>query len=89
MKDSTKTYWGSALVGKYSISDDKLKVNITSEVEISRDGKVIKTTPNNYTLFDDGRFSIVRDVLTLNYTTYPADAPVATIRKYNKILAVD
>ena len=87
--DSTKTYWGTAVIGKYSIDNDSLKVNITSEVEKSSEGKVTKTTPRNYILFDKGVFSIENSILTINCVTYPADGPVPTTFKYGKIIAID
>lgn len=89
LKDSTRTYWGRSLVGKYSISEDRLKVNITNEVETDLNGKMTSNASVNRTLFDDGKFTVNHTVLTIDYTTYPADAPMPTTKKYNKILAID
>ncbi|MGY3053484.1 hypothetical protein ACVWYG_001684 [Pedobacter sp. UYEF25] len=89
LRDSSKAYWSRAVIGKYKISNDSLKVNITSEVEKSADGKVTKTTTTSYVIFDKGRFSIENDLLTIQCVTYPADGPVPTTFKYNRIIAID
>ena len=88
-RDSAKNYWDAAVLGKYSISDDNVYVNITSEVDKSRDGKILKSMPLKYKMFDNGTFFILNDVLTINCTTYPADSPIATTFKYYRIRPID
>lgn len=89
LRDSSKAYWSTAVIGRYKISNDSLKVNITRIEERSASGTVTNTTPSNYTIFDKGKFSVENDVLTIQCVTYPADGPVPTIFKYNRIIAID
>ena len=89
MMDSIGTKTFTAFIGKYSILDDKLKVNITSEVETSAYGEIITTTPVNYTLFENGKFSVDDFVLTINYTTYPAGVPTAATTRYDFLFPYD
>lgn len=89
MRDQSNQYWISEVIGKYSISGDKLMVNISSSLEKSSTGKIIRNTPTNYVLFENGKFNIDNRVLTVNYTTYPADAPVPTVAKFNQLIPID
>jgi hypothetical protein len=36
-------------------------------------------------LFDNCTFNLSKDILELNYTTYPSDAPINTVRQYKRI----
>ncbi|MFD2287005.1 hypothetical protein GJU39_09645 [Pedobacter petrophilus] len=88
-RNQDNQYWATVMSGKYSISEDKLTVNITSNVEKSSTGKTIKSTPENFLLFDKDRFVIENSVLTVNYLTYPADGPVPTVAKFNRLIPID
>ena len=76
------------LNGKYIIKGDSLTVTIMENLEKQGAGKVVKTV-TNYNIFEKGTFSVKDNVLTLNYLTYPADAPVLTQSKFNQILSID
>lgn len=89
MRDQSNQYWISEVIGKYSISGDQLMVNISSSLEKSSTGKIITNTPTSYVLFENGKFNIDNRVLTVNYTTYPADAPVPTVAKFNQLIPID
>jgi len=89
IRDKSNQYWRSEVIGKYSISGDRLMVNISSSLEKSSTGKIITNTPINYVLFENGKFNIDNRVLTINYTTYPADAPVPTVAKFNQLIPID
>lgn len=75
----------STFKGKYVIKGDSLKVNIQEMLEQQSSGTVVQT-PANSIFFEKGTFSINDNVLTINYITYPADAPVPTVSKFNAIL---
>ncbi|MCZ4243545.1 hypothetical protein [Pedobacter punctiformis] len=78
------------LNGTYTAQGENLTVNITEEWVKQSNGTVVKTQlPQQYNLFEKGTFNISNTVLTINYLTYPADAPVKTLAKFNKILAID
>ena len=72
--------------GKYLIKGDSLKVNIQEMLEQQGSGTVVRT-PANSVMFEKGTFSIRDNVLTINYITYPADAPVQTQSKFKAILS--
>ncbi|GGI24929.1 hypothetical protein [Pedobacter mendelii] len=80
--------WSLMLNGKYTITNDNLAVNVTEEVAKQVSGATV-TTPINYSFFDKGKFDIKNFVLTINYKTYPADGPVDTEAKFNKIIPID
>ncbi|MCX2585645.1 hypothetical protein [Pedobacter sp. MR22-3] len=89
IRDQNNQYWQMEVIGKYTISGDRLIVNTASNLEKSATGKIITNTPVNYILFDSGKFSIDQHKLTIHYTTYPADAPVATMAVFNQLIAID
>ena len=89
IRDQDNQYWSIEVIGKYTISGDQLIVNTSSNLEKSSTGKIISNTPINYVLFDKGKFSINQQVLTINYTTYPADGPVATAAKFSQLIPID
>lgn len=77
------------LKGRYTIEGDNLKVAITEQTERQANGSMLKTTVNTQ-LYEKGKFSITNlSILTINHITYPADAPVATISKFGKIMPID
>ncbi|MEJ5964154.1 hypothetical protein [Pedobacter immunditicola] len=74
--------------GEFSIKGDSLFVNISEVVEklnAQTEGK----TSVNYTLFDKATFDVRGSKLSLNYITYPADAPVATQMIYTQVDMID
>lgn len=89
IRDQSNQYWSSEVIGQYSISGDRLIVNISSNLEKSSTGKIITNTPINYVLFENGKFNIDNHVLSVNYTTYPADAPIPTVAKFNQLIPID
>jgi len=80
--------WSLKLTGKYTVDGDNLTAKITEQTERQSSGALI-TTPVNFQWFDKGKFSVKNFVLTINYKTYPADAPVDTESKFNKIIPID
>lgn len=77
------------LKGKYTVESDNLKVAITEQTEVQANGSMLKTTVNTQ-LYEQGKFLITNfSTLTINHITYPADAPVSTISKFNKIIPID
>ncbi|RNL54527.1 hypothetical protein [Pedobacter jejuensis] len=80
--------WFIMVSGTYATDADNVIVNITEEQERDASGKITKT-PVNFRYFDKGKFNIQNFVLTIDYKTYPADAPVDTQAKFNKILPID
>jgi len=88
LKNSQYADWHIKLTGKYVINGDNLQVNITEQSEKQSQGSVV-TSPVNIRWFDNGKFNIKNSVLTINYQTYPADAPVDTESKFNKVIAID
>lgn len=85
----TDTGYELISIGTYTISGTSLAVNITQTQEKAPTGSIIKTAVN-YQLFEKATFSIAnRTLLTVSYTTYPADAPVVTEVKFNRVLPID
>ncbi|WP_316805409.1 hypothetical protein [Pedobacter nototheniae] len=74
------------LNGTYAINGENLTVNITEEVARQSNGTTVTTPLNQYNIFEKGTFSINNFLLTINYTTYPADAPVKTQAKFKRII---
>jgi hypothetical protein len=74
--------------GKFYIKGDSLFVNISEMLEKLNTQKVVKTSVN-YTLFDNAIFNVRGSKLTLNYISYPADAPVSTQMIYSQVDMID
>lgn len=89
VRDKDNQYWSLVISGNYSVSSDNLSVTTTNETVKSSAGTVVSTNLINYKLFENGKFSIDNFILTLNYTTYPADGPVPTTSKFNKLIPID
>lgn len=68
---------GTTLNGTYSINGNQLSINVTEEISNSKDFPPTHTKIN-YSLLDKATFSVAGNKLTLNYISYPADAPVET-----------
>jgi hypothetical protein len=75
-------------IGTYQIQGDKLKITTTEKLE-QEPGKPVQRTATNYTLYENATFSIAGDILNLNYTSYPADAPVNTPAKFRRLITID
>ena len=63
--------------GTYTVSGNKIGVKVTEQITKNGNDAEVKTALNT-TLFDLGTFTIKNNVMVINYTTYPADAPVPT-----------
>ena len=75
-------------IGTYQIQGDRLNITTTEKLE-QEPGKPVKRTATNYTLYENATFSIAGDILNLNYTSYPADAPVNTPAKFRRMITID
>ncbi len=88
IEDATKPGKASTLVGKYTIIENKLIVDITREEENYYDD-VLSTIVKKYNLFDDGIFSTELDDKVLSYTSKLASTTTTTttpsIVKYHKL----
>jgi hypothetical protein len=76
------TYVGSApaastLNGNYRIDGNKLVITIMEEIGRQQGFPPVHTQVN-YPYLDKLTFTVAGNKLTLNYISYPADAPVAT-----------
>ncbi|MFC4210110.1 hypothetical protein ACFOWA_02880 [Pedobacter lithocola] len=80
--------WFILASGTYAIDADNIFVTITEVQERDAFGKITKS-PVNFSYFDKGKFNIKDFVLTIDYKTYPADSPMDTQAKFNKILPID
>lgn len=76
------------LNGTYKIKGDSLIVNIRERLDRNDSGQIVKVA-TNYILFEKGTFNVNDLQLTINYITYPADAPARTQAKYNRIVSID
>lgn len=88
-QSSTDVSSYSRVLGTYSLASDKLTVVPDSLIEWDRfygpDATPTITSPiPNFRLYDDAHFSIAASLLILQYTTYPADAPVSTTRHFTR-----
>ncbi|MDP9204866.1 MAG: hypothetical protein M3P12_05310 [Gemmatimonadota bacterium] len=71
----------SILSGTYRVQADQLAIEVNRIVLWDRfyGANSLETVRNvNTTIFDQSRFRIVGSILTLDYITYPAEAPVPT-----------
>jgi len=74
--------------GKYEIQAGNLNIDISSTLERQPSGKLV-ITKTNYRLFEKATYNVKNLVLTIDYTSYPADAPIPTQVKFNKIQDID
>lgn len=75
--------------GTYQVEGARLGMRVDSTVTWDRfygaDAKETVTRPQPYgRMYDDARFQVDGDTLVLDYTTYPADAPVATRQTFRR-----
>ena len=78
----------SIMSGTYKVEGDKLQTNITHTVVWDRfyganSPETVQTV--NITVFDQTHFRIVGQMLTLDYLSYPADAPVPTTKSFIRV----
>lgn len=72
--------------GNYEVNNNKLK--LISKKVVSWDsffGGNPVTSSETQIIFENCTFTINRNILELNYITYPADAPENTTRRYKKL----
>ncbi|MBD1364580.1 hypothetical protein IDJ77_12240 [Mucilaginibacter sp. ZT4R22] len=63
--------------GTYTVKGDSLLTNI-STVSVQENGGTPVVSPTTQKLYEHATFSVTTETLTINYDTYPADAPVRT-----------
>ena len=70
--------------GIYTLDENKIffTVNTTKSWDISSGS--IQTDTQDYVLFQDCTYQVNENTLILSYITYPADAPMTTMREYLK-----
>jgi hypothetical protein len=78
----------SIMSGTYKVEGDQLQINITHTVVWDRfyganSPETVQTV--NITVFDQTHFRIVGPMLTLDYVSYPADAPVPTTKSFIRV----
>ena len=78
----------SIMSGTYKVEGDQLQTNITHTVVWDRfyganSPETVQTV--NTTVFDQTHFRIVGPMLTLDYVSYPADAPVPTTKTFIRV----
>ncbi|MFC2138445.1 hypothetical protein ACFLTE_09745 [Bacteroidota bacterium] len=84
-EDNELSYWLER-TGVYELNENNIV--FTAKRKISWDnfwGGDPDTSDITQVLFENCTYNVNNDILTLNYTTYPADAPVDTERQYTKI----
>lgn len=79
---------GSMLKGSFLTKGDSLKV-VVREILEDVPGQPSKVSAPTSPLFEKATYSIKGDTLTLNYITYPADAPETTTAKFKKTITID
>lgn len=77
----------TAVLGSFSTDRNGLKVTVLKRLVQEKDKETILVTSDT-PFFDQATFSIENNILTLNYTTYPADAPVPITLKFTKALSL-
>jgi len=83
---NTLSGWSES-VGNYVVSEGKMFF-ISRQVsgwDSFSENAAVTTQKNDQEIFEDCSYVLNKDTLTLEYTTYPADAPVRTERKYIRI----
>jgi hypothetical protein len=71
--------------GTFKIKGDSLLVTI-KEKSIQGSNQPAVVNQVNLSFYDNATFNVTNSTLTIKYTTYPADAPVATEAKFQKQL---
>lgn len=71
-------------VGKYTINGNNLKMNADSLYFRYEIFDLFASMEIDVSFYDECRFTVVDTVLTLNYTTYKANKPIANKRAFVK-----
>ncbi|MEO7214421.1 hypothetical protein [Mucilaginibacter sp.] len=71
--------------GTFTVKGDSLLTNITTMAEQENTSTPV-TSPSTQKLYEYATFKVSGNTLMLKYTTYPADAPVATEAKFTRVL---
>jgi len=79
---------GTLISGTYNLEGDRLKTKSLEMREQQPGMNVVKSAANGE-IYENATFSISGDILTLKYTTYPADAPVSTTARFKKGVIID
>jgi hypothetical protein len=69
--------------GTFTVKRDSLLTHI-STMSVQEDAGTPVVTPSTQKLFEYATYKLNNNQLTINYTTYPADAPVPTHVNYTK-----
>lgn len=72
--------------GTYSTQGDKLIANFKEKVVRKNNNQIISRTPVSGGYFDNATYLLNGNKLTLNYTSYPADAPTPATMIFNRML---
>jgi hypothetical protein len=71
--------------GTFKIKGDSLLVTVKEKsIQGANEPAVVNQVTESF--YDNATFNVTNSILTLKYTTYPADAPVATEAKFQKQL---
>lgn len=84
----TKDGHVTTVTGSYKTEGNSLKV-AAKEIQEYRSGQPPVKEPTSIRLFEDATFNISNNVLDLQYTTYPADAPLSTHAKFERKNDID
>ncbi|MCD0488557.1 hypothetical protein LPB86_09965 [Pedobacter sp. MC2016-14] len=77
----------TAVLGSFTTDENKLTITVNKRL-VQEKGKETILVTSDTPFFDQATFSIEDKTLTLNYTTYPADAPVPTTLKLTRALSL-
>lgn len=90
LTDSIGAATFGTLNGNYVLKGDSIQVRILESVD-NANGKQVKTAVD-YKIFDYAVIKFTNQTkiqMDIDYITYPADGPVPTHARFNKILAID
>lgn len=71
--------------GTYRTEGNKLIANFKEIVIRKNNNQIISRTPVSGGYFDNATYLLNGNKLTLNYTSYPADAPTAATMTFNRV----
>ena len=80
---------GITIFGTYTIKGDSLKIHATRKEKIVTGKPVIASLISSDLFYEKCTFKVKDGMLSLQYTTYPADAPVATQATFTRIIKTD
>lgn len=73
----------TVVTGTYETKGNTLEV-LALQIQTYQSDQTLVKESTSLQLYEDATFSISKDVLTLQYTTYPADAPMPTTAKFQR-----